>query len=284
MPASPPTISRFVASVRRRRPRVIFPLETFSGGTTLALAAQSASWTNPTLALLSSLALGQESAAWTDPALALVNSLALGQEAAAWTNPGLAQTLAMSLGQQAAAWNNPAVAAALTLALTGQAAAWSNPALTPSSSGGVVIQLPAQSAVFTANPLGLFICPTILNPYMGLEWLVVAPGLSCIPEESCVISQTEVVTLYRKLSDGVFDGGTLVGQALRLDVAKSQPIGRTGAKFNNRLQWYLWANQAGSGVKDGDVIQDSAGVRWVIEKTDVQAWGQRYLVDTVQGK
>lgn len=250
----------------------------------LALSAQSASWTNPSLALLSSLALGQESASWTDPALTLVNSLALGQESAGWTNPGLAVASALALAAESASWTNPTLNQALALALTGQAAAWSNSALTPSGSGGIVLQLPAQSAVFQVNPLGLFYCPTILFPYMGLEWLVVTPGLTSIPQESCVISQTEVVTLYRKLSDGTFDAGTLVGQALRLDVAKTQPIGRTGAKVTSRLQWYLWANQAGAGVKDGDVIQDAAGVRWVIEKTDVQAWGQRYLVDTVQAK
>lgn len=255
-----------------------------SVSSTLALGSESATWNDPALALALALAVGQQSATWTNPALATPtpsSALPLPALSATWTNPGLAVASYLALAAESASWTNPLLNEAVALALTGQSCAWNNPALTPGMSQGVVVQLPADSALWNVAPLGLFFCPTVLNPYFGLEWLVVVPGLPALARESCVISNTEQVTLYRKTADGSFDGGTLVGQALRLDAMKDGTINAGAAKRKKELDWYMWASQTGNPeVKDGDYILDSSGNKWVIWNTDVQAWGNRYFVKT----
>lgn len=89
---------------------------------------------------------------------------------------------------------------------------------------------------------------------------------------------TEAVTYYRKAADGVYDAGTAVPNAFRLEVKKD------GIKIKGRLDWYVWKSQAGNGTlaKPGDVIQDASGTRWVVETADIEAWGARWFLHTLQ--
>lgn len=97
------------------------------------------------------------------------------------------------------------------------------------------------------------------------------------------LGDTEAVTFFRKTADGAFDAGTPVANAYRLEVDKDQQAGGVGAKVKARLHWLLWSVQAGSvPAKTGDRVVDGAGVKWVVEKAHIQAWGTRYFLETVQ--
>ncbi len=104
-----------------------------------------------------------------------------------------------------------------------------------------------------------------------------------VPEWS-VVGNTEAVTLYRRQSDGTFDGGTAVANAFRMAAGKDVDAGPgQGVLARTKLSWLVWARQTGCpNPKAGDVLQDGGGTRWTVWRVDVQAWGQRFGLDTVQ--
>lgn len=142
----------------------------------------------------------------------------------------------------------------------------------------VLVPLPLASAPPCAPGWGIPLS------FGTLEVSAILAGVDCSMEFQ-FMSNTEPITLYRKLSDGTFDGGTAVTNALRLEMFKTQPIGSTGAKVVTNQDWYVWTCQTGQPpVKDGDVIQDGIGARWVVKLTHQQAWGARFLCETVLAK
>ena len=97
------------------------------------------------------------------------------------------------------------------------------------------------------------------------------------------LSGTEAVTLFRKLTDGTYDTGTPIPNALRLLQTKTISEATRGISTKSMLSWYLWASQtAAPPVKRDDVIQDSGGLKWLVKDIDVEAFGARYLCKTVQ--
>lgn len=96
------------------------------------------------------------------------------------------------------------------------------------------------------------------------------------------IDNTEAVTLFRKLSDSAFDGGTSVANAF--SPGSTKEIGTSGKLLTaNRTQFLLWQSQTGSpNPKIADVVQDGGGTRWTIWKVEVQAFGARFLCDVKQ--
>jgi hypothetical protein len=107
-------------------------------------------------------------------------------------------------------------------------------------------------------------------------------------QEWQLIDNDESGMLLRKLGDGSFSPGVTVDNALRVRIKKDGTATRKGALNRATVDWILWAVQcadaAGNNppVKNGDVFQDSSGIRWDMWKVDIEANGARFVCHTVQ--
>lgn len=98
-------------------------------------------------------------------------------------------------------------------------------------------------------------------------------------QEPQYLDNTEAVTLFRRTAEGTLDNGMAVANAFRLEVEKDSERGLV----KNSLTWLLWNSQTNNPApKKQDVIKDAAGIRWSILTVDIQAWGARYSIETVQ--
>jgi hypothetical protein len=104
-----------------------------------------------------------------------------------------------------------------------------------------------------------------------------------------VIGNTQAITLFRRTGANTFDAGTPVANAFSPGYdANLVASGKIIPKTDN--SWYLWAIQTigpppspdNPPPKINDVIEDAAGIRWVIWRVQVQAWGDRFFIDTKQ--
>lgn len=91
------------------------------------------------------------------------------------------------------------------------------------------------------------------------------------------VTGRETVTLFAKVNETVPVVGATVPNAKRWQLAKELILADAMlAKFG--LKWSIWLNQIPTGVppKIGDVLQDQYGVRWVLQRVDVESLGQRF--------
>lgn len=104
------------------------------------------------------------------------------------------------------------------------------------------------------------------------------------------VLNTEPVTLFRKLADGSYDGGTPVGNALRLEQKRTLAPAGNGLLAKDELPWLVWSAQtvgpppssANPPIKRDDMLVDSSGAKWLVKECDIQAWGVRFFLQTVQ--
>lgn len=103
-------------------------------------------------------------------------------------------------------------------------------------------------------------------------------------------ANTEAVTLFRKLADGSYDAGTAVANALRLEEKKTLVPSASRMLLKVELPWLVWSaqtagpppSQANPAIKRDDYLQDASGGKWLVKDCDVQAWGARFFLQTVQ--
>lgn len=235
------------------------------------------------------VAAGQNSASWTDPAAGIKSALtfAAGQVSASWTDPAPGFSSALSLTANAsAAWTDaaPGIQAAFSFAAGVDSAAWTNAAITITSGGGGSFTLTGgpNAAAWTNPAVTIVVAAGRLTVNFGTENLYLATSGN-IGQEWVYMQNTEGVIFFRKTADGTFDAGTVVANALRLEVLKDMTGGSLGVLSKNSLRWLLWNSQTGNPApKIGDVIQDAGGTRWSAWNVDIQAWGARYLIETRQ--
>lgn len=247
------------------------------------LTTQSATWAAGTLSQAFTATLTTESATWANPAPEANQTQPLASQSAGWSAGSIEPASAASLAADSASWAIGTLDTSQTQPLATATAAWSAGELvTPG--GGPSATLATASAQWQPGTL----TPLFISAGWGLplsfsfEPLAFLAGVDCSLEFQ-FMSNTEQVTLYRKLTDGTFDAGTVIVNALRLNVEKDLTGGGRGLVRKHHLDWYVWSVQCGlPPVKVNDVIQDAAGVRWTIWNVDVQAWGARFLVQTLQ--
>lgn len=93
------------------------------------------------------------------------------------------------------------------------------------------------------------------------------------------IDNLEAITYFVKTSDvPPTTNGITVQYCLRRAQGKTLSDNHLIAS----LTWHIWAANLPQGVvpKFGDVIQDQAGNRWVIDVVNVQTLSTRYRLDT----
>lgn len=100
-----------------------------------------------------------------------------------------------------------------------------------------------------------------------------------------VIDNTETVTYYQRATQSTFsDTPITVTNALRRVTTREQ-LESAGASLKSvSLTWHIWKGLLGANVipKNGDVIQDSSGLRWTVIKIDGQTWGTRWVLTTIK--
>lgn len=104
------------------------------------------------------------------------------------------------------------------------------------------------------------------------------------------LANTEAVTLFRKLADGSYDGGTPVANALRLELKRTLASSANGLLAKDELPWLVWSTQtvgpapstANPPIKRDDMLVDSTGAKWLVKECEIQAWGARFFLQTVQ--
>lgn len=94
-----------------------------------------------------------------------------------------------------------------------------------------------------------------------------------------IVGNKETITYFERDTDAAFDptAGTTVTDAKRRAPTKLEQSLGGGLLRQTQLVWHLWTEKLGSIVpKIGDVIEDSASVRWTVTLVEIQSYVQRY--------
>jgi len=96
------------------------------------------------------------------------------------------------------------------------------------------------------------------------------------------ITGRETVTYYAKTGEAVPANGVSVPNAKRWPLSKELILADAMlAKFG--LKWTVWRNQLGGVLpKIGDVLEDQYGVRFVVQRVDVESLAQRFDLTCLQ--
>lgn len=91
------------------------------------------------------------------------------------------------------------------------------------------------------------------------------------------VEGTEPVTLYARTDEATFATPPVMVPNAKRRAPDLLTLQETGALLASQaLVWHIWLSQTGIAVKEGDVIQDGAGVRWTVKTLAAQSFGQRF--------
>lgn len=91
-----------------------------------------------------------------------------------------------------------------------------------------------------------------------------------------VMDNRETVTYHRRTSHTAFAAGVSVPESLREVVEAFDPR----ALNNIDVVWNLWEeNISGVTPKQGDVVEDAAGARWVVDRARYATLQSRWQLD-----
>jgi hypothetical protein len=93
----------------------------------------------------------------------------------------------------------------------------------------------------------------------------------------------ETVTLYRRLTESTFDGGTPIKHAKRFEATVGELFAAGALLQDVSLVWWLWQDTLGGVVPERNwVIQDAAAARWTVLVVDHDEEGRSYELTCIQ--
>ncbi len=97
-----------------------------------------------------------------------------------------------------------------------------------------------------------------------------------------VFNNLWTVNFYSRTGESTYATPLPIAHALRVTTTRTQQIG-AALVTRHCVVWHLWETELGGYVpKHGDIVQDAAGVRWLIEQNHHDYLTGRFECDSFQ--